>query len=115
VAVPWAEKYARFSRLFERLAIDVMQECSIRGACELLRISWDEADGIKQRAVQRGLARKQPVVMPRLCVDEKGMVRGHNYLTIVARAKRGGRRWSMNWRAHASFRGEIIRPRPTHG
>jgi transposase len=89
VAVPWAEKYARFSRLFERLAIDVMQECSIRGACELLRISWDEADGIKQRAVQRGLARKQPVVMPRLCVDEKGMVRGHNYLTIVARAEAG--------------------------
>ena len=89
VAVPWAEKYARFSRLFERLAIDVMQECSLRGACELLRISWDEADGIKQRAVQRGLARKQPVVMPRLCVDEKGMGQGHNYLTIVARAEAG--------------------------
>ena len=66
VAVPWAEKYGRFSRLFERLAIDVMLECSIRGACELLRISWDEADGIKQRAVKRGLARKTPVVMPRL-------------------------------------------------
>jgi transposase len=89
VAVPWAEKYARFSRLFERLAIDVMQECSLRGACELLRISWDEADGIKQRAVQRGLARKQPEVMPRLCVDEKGMGQGHNYLTIVARAEAG--------------------------
>ena len=26
VAVPWAEKYSRFSRLFERLAIDVMLE-----------------------------------------------------------------------------------------
>jgi transposase len=89
VAVPWAEKYARFSRLFERLAIDVMQECSIRGACELLRISWDEADGIKQRAVKRGLARKTPVVMPRLCVDEKGMGHGHSYLTIVARAEAG--------------------------
>ena len=84
VAVPWAEKYTRFTRLFERLAIDVMLECSIRGACELLRISWDEADGIKQRAVKRGLARKTPTVMPRLCVDEKGMGPGQNYLTIVA-------------------------------
>ena len=84
VAVPWAEKYTRFTRLFERLAIDVMLECSIRGACELLRISWDEADGIKQRAVERGLARKSPAVMPRLCVDEKGMGHGQNYLTIVA-------------------------------
>jgi transposase len=84
VAVPWAEKYTRFTRLFERLAIDVMLECSISGACELLRISWDEADGVKQRAVKRGLARKSPAVMPRLCVDEKGMGHGQNYLTIVA-------------------------------
>jgi transposase len=87
VAVPWAEKYSRFSRLFERLAIDVMLECSISGACDLLRISWDEADGIKQRAVQRGLARKAPVVMPRLCVDEKGVGNGHHYLTVVAQVQ----------------------------
>jgi transposase len=84
VAVPWAEKYARFSRLFERLAIDVMLECSITGACSILGMSWDEADGIKQRAVKRGLARKVPAVMARLCVDEKGMGRGQDYLTIVA-------------------------------
>jgi transposase len=87
VAVPWAEKYDRFTRLFERLAIDVMLECSIRGACEILRISWDEADGIKQRAVKRGLERKTPRVMERLCVDEKGMGHGQNYLTIVAEVK----------------------------
>jgi transposase len=87
VAVPWAEKYSRFSRLFERLAIDVMLECSISGACAILGISWDEADRIKQRAVQRGLARKSPVVMPRLCVDEKGMGHGQDYLTIVAQVQ----------------------------
>ena len=85
MAVPWAEKYCRFSRMFERLAIDVMLECSISGACEILGISWEEADGIKQRAVKRGLARKEPAVMPRLCVDEKGMGHGQNYLTVVAR------------------------------
>ncbi len=87
VAVPWAEKYSRFSRLFERLAIDIMLECSICGACDILGLSWDEADGIKQRAVKRGLGRKQPVVMPRLCVDEKGIGNGQNYLTIVAQVQ----------------------------
>ena len=89
VAVPWAEKYTRFTRLFERLAIDVMLECSMSGAGELLRISWDEADGIKRRAVKRGLARKSPTVMPRLCVDEKGMGHGQNYLTLVAEVAEG--------------------------
>lgn len=84
VAVPWAEKYSRFTRLFERLAIDVMQECSVVGAGAILGISWDEADGIKQRAVRRGLARKVPQVMPRLCVDEKSVGVGQQYMTIVA-------------------------------
>ena len=60
VAVPWAEKFARCTRLFERFAIDVLLECSITGACAILGISWDEADGIKPRAVKRGLARKDP-------------------------------------------------------
>jgi len=89
VAVPWAEKYARFTRFFERFAIEAMLECSISGACELLRISWDEADGLKQRAVKRGLARKTPAVMERLCADEKGMGQGQNYLTIVAQVEAG--------------------------
>ena len=84
VAVPWAEKYARCTRLFERRAIEVLLECSISGACAILGLSWDEADGIKQRAVQRGLARKPPTVLERLCVDEKAMGHGHDYLTIVA-------------------------------
>ena len=84
VAVPWAEKFGRFTRLFERLAIDVMLECSITGACAILGISWDAADGIKQRAVKRGLARKRPTVMPRLCGDEKSIGHGQNYVTLVA-------------------------------
>jgi transposase len=84
VAVPWAEKFGRFTRLFERLAIDLMRECSVVGACEILRISWDEADGIKQRAVKRGLERKAPGLPRNLCVDEKSAARGHDYLTIVA-------------------------------
>src|SRR5664280_2839377 len=58
VQVPWAEKQGRFTKLFERFAIAVLGECSISAACGLLGISWDEADGIKQRAVKRGLARK---------------------------------------------------------
>ena len=89
VAVPWAEKWGRFSRLFERLAIDLMQECSMAAACQILRISWDEADGIKQRAVKRGLERKARQVPQELCVDEKAAGRGHDYVTIVARVQAG--------------------------
>jgi len=83
VQVPWGEKGSRFTLLFERLAIDVLQECSISGACGLLRITWDEADGIKKRAVKRGVSRKEKRMYPSLGVDEKSFGRGQNYVTLV--------------------------------
>ena len=49
VRVPWAEPYARFTRLFEELAIALLQGMSTAAARKRLGISWDEADGIKQR------------------------------------------------------------------
>lgn len=89
VAVPWAEKYGRFARWFERLAIDVLRECSVSAACALLRMTWDEADGIKQRAVARGLLRKQAQPVKRLGVDEKSAGRGQDYVTVVTNLEPG--------------------------
>ena len=89
VAVPWAEKYGRFTRLFERFALDLLRECSVSAACQILGISWAEADGIKQRAVARGLARKVAVPATRLGVDEKSAGRGQNYVTVVANLEPG--------------------------
>src|SRR3989304_6219517 len=43
VKVPWAEPKSRFTAWFERLAVDVLLECSTSGACDILRITWDEA------------------------------------------------------------------------
>ena len=84
VKVPWAEPRGRFTALFERFAIDVMLACSTSQASNLLRVSWDEADGIKQRAVARGLARRQDDPVHRVCVDEKAVGRGQTYVTVVS-------------------------------
>ena len=84
VRVPWAEKNSRLTVLFERLAIDLLLECSVKGACAILGISWDAADGIKQRAVSRGLRRRQEGALKRLCIDEKSYAKGHKYVTLVA-------------------------------
>ncbi len=91
VKVPWAEARSRFSLLFESLAIRVLQACSMAEAARLLGITWAEADGIKQRAVARGLARKKPANMPRLCVDENSFGRGHDYVTVVSRPAEDGK------------------------
>jgi len=83
VQVPWAEGSSRFTLCFERFAIEVLKACSAARAGELLGISWDEADGIKQRAVRRGVARRQLSGLEYVCVDEKAVGRGHDYVTIV--------------------------------
>jgi len=90
VRVPWAEERGRFTRLFERLAIDVLKECSVSGACELLRISWDEAQGILERAVARGLARKKEQPLRCLAIDEKSFRKRHDYVTLVVNLEGAG-------------------------
>jgi len=84
VRVPWAENRSRFTHLFERFAIDVILEsATILGACRLLGIRWDACWGIMERAVKRGRARKQDKVVPVVCVDEKAVRKGHDYMTLV--------------------------------
>jgi transposase len=89
--VPWAQDSSRFTALFERLAIELMLCCSIKEAASILKISWDEADGIKARAVRRGLARRDAVSLERICVDEKSYQKGHKYITCVARIGEDGK------------------------
>jgi transposase len=84
VQVPWASPRGRFTAMFERFGIDVMLSCATSKACELLRITWDEADGIKQRAVVRGLARRADAPVRRVCVDEKAVGVGQTYVTVVS-------------------------------
>jgi len=51
VRVPWAEKYSRFTALFERFAIDVLLECSIRGG---LRTAGDQLGRGRRDQATRG-------------------------------------------------------------
>jgi transposase len=81
--VPWAEPRSRFTLLFERLAIDVLRECDIKGAAKVLSLSWDEAHGIMSRAVERGLKRRKLTAPRLLGIDDKAIAKGHRYATLV--------------------------------
>jgi len=87
--VPWAEPRSRFTLLFERFAIDVLLETDVAGAAKILGLSWDEAHHLQQRAVERGLARKERRLPERIGVDEKAAAKGHRYLTLVCDIERG--------------------------
>src|SRR5215831_13714939 len=83
VKLPWAEPGSRFTALFERLAIDWLKVASQKAVGQHLDLSWDEIHGIMDRAVERGLKRRQAEMVKRLGVDEKAFRKGHRYLTLV--------------------------------
>jgi transposase len=89
VRVPWAEPHSRFTLLFERLAIDWLLAASQKAVAQRMGLSWDEVHGIMQRAVARGLKRREAEPIPRIGVDEKAFCKGHSYATLVTDLDRG--------------------------
>jgi len=83
VRVPWAESGSRFTALFESLVIDWLSEASISAVAKMLRMSWDEVDGVMSRAVARGLARRESQPLRRIGVDETSFQKRHEYVTVV--------------------------------
>ncbi len=86
--MPWAEAGSRFTAMFEALAIDWLKHASIKAVAEQLRISWAQADGIMQRAVARGLARRKVEAPRHAGVDETSFQKRHEYVTVVSDLER---------------------------
>lgn len=83
VALPWAQAGSRFTNLFEALAIDILLAANVKKAAEILRITWDEAWHLMERAVCRGRAAKGNELPSHIGIDEKAIAKGHRYMTLV--------------------------------
>lgn len=90
VNIPWAEPLSRFSMAFEARAILALKSTkTVEGARAIMQISWDEARGIMERAVDRGLLRRENVVMPNVAVDEKSYRKDRHFVTLLMDLDRG--------------------------
>ena len=84
ISTPWSGKHSRFTLMFEAFAICVL-ECSqsVEAARKLFRLSWNQVDEIRKRAVERGLQRREAEPVERLGIDEKSFGRHHDYISIM--------------------------------
>jgi transposase len=89
IAIPFAEKHSRFSYRFERAVLVWLYDSPISAVAENLNLSWDEVDGIMQRAVKRGLERRGQTKVRNLGIDETSFKKGHKYVTVVMDKDRG--------------------------
>jgi transposase len=82
--VPWADKYSRFTLMFEAFAIEALKAGSdIKKICSLLRLHWESAHQIMERAVERGLARRETEEVTSVGIDEKNFRRSQSYVTLL--------------------------------
>jgi hypothetical protein len=88
ITVPWAERRSHLTLLFERLAIAWLKEATPLTVARRLGLMGVEANGIVERAVRRGVARRTSVAGRRPGIDE------HSYLKNACPL-----RWPMARRA----------------
>jgi transposase len=69
--------------------IDWLKEASTSAVAEQFDLSWDEVDGVMQRAVARGLSRREEQRPKRLGVDETSFQKHHEYVTVISDMTRG--------------------------
>ncbi len=89
VSVPWADPGSGFTALYEALVIDWLKETSTLGVSRQLNLSWNAIDGIMQRAVKRGLSRREHVSPKQLGIDETAFKKRHDYVTIISDPEAG--------------------------
>jgi len=89
IRVPWSAPGSSFTALFEALVIDWLRAATTQAVARRLGLSWDQVDGVMQRAVRRGLARRQLEMPRQLGVDETSFQKRHEYVTVVADLERG--------------------------
>ncbi|MCX7025258.1 MAG: ISL3 family transposase [Spirochaetes bacterium] len=87
--VPWAEPGSGFTALFEALAISWLKVASTKAVSDRMKISWDETWGIMERAVRRGLARRDAAPIEELAIDETSFQKRHEYVTVLVDRKNG--------------------------
>jgi transposase len=82
--VPRAGKHRRFTLAFEALAIKVLQACrSVKAACQLLKIHWDAAQEIMERAVKRGEVRRVWDKLKAAGLDENSSHQGQSHVSVM--------------------------------
>ncbi len=84
VPVPWAESNSRLTALVVALVIDWLKIGTISEAAEQLGLSWSTVSGVQERAVARGLARRDQAFPDSIAIDETAFQRRHQYVTVIS-------------------------------
>lgn len=83
VKVGFADERVRYTRAFERYALELSSHMTIQAVAEHLGVSWDVIKDIQKRHLTRRHKRIRLRKVRRIAIDEISIGKGHRYLTVV--------------------------------
>jgi transposase len=83
IPLSFAEKNSRYTVIFEAIVLDWLKRSPISAVSKSFHLGWDAIDGIMQRGIQRGLARRKISEPEAIGIDETCSSKGQNYITII--------------------------------
>lgn len=83
IKVPWAEKNSRFTMELEKHVCRWLQVAPLSEVGAMFDLSWDAVAGIQERAVRRGLEKRQESAPRNIGIDETSFQKRHEYVTVI--------------------------------
>lgn len=85
----FVEPKVRYTRAFERYALELSRHMTILDAARHLGVSWDVIKDIQKRHLQRRFKHIRLKNLKQIAIDEISIGKGHRYLTVVLDLLRG--------------------------
>jgi transposase len=82
-AIGFAAPFRRFSRAFERYALDLLTFATVKAVAGHLQVGWDSIKAIQKRHLQTRFGKPKLKHVTRIAIDEISIGHGHRYLTVV--------------------------------
>lgn len=83
VKLSFAAPHKRYTRAFERYALDLSRQMTIKAVAEHLQVSWDTIKEIQATSLQRRFGTPKLEKLKQIAIDEIAVGKGHHYLTVV--------------------------------
>lgn len=83
VKIGFAEPMKRYTRSFERYALELSRHMTIKDVAEHLQVSWDTIKEIQAKSLTRRFGKPKLSKLKQIAIDEIAVGKGHHYLTVV--------------------------------
>src|SRR5262249_345703 len=89
VKIAFADPKKRYTRSFERYALELSRHMTIKDVADHLQVSWDTIKDIQARNLQRRLGKPKLHKLREIAIDEIAIGKGHRYVTVVLNLRSG--------------------------